>query len=82
MVLVALFVFSFIAVATVSAQDKMEATLVTINVETGEVVVKDAAGETQTLMADPKAVDLKNFKEGDMVVVESAEGAITKITGK
>jgi hypothetical protein len=80
-VLTALFVFSFIAVATVSAQDKMGGILEAINLETGEVVVKDDAGETKSLMVDPKAVDLKMFKPGDPVSVESdAEGKITSIT--
>ena len=79
MVLVALFVFSFIAVATVSAQDKIEGTVMSVNAETGEVVVKDAAGEMKSLMADPKAgVDLKMLKEGDPVSVESDANGVIK----
>ena len=79
-VLTALFVFSFIAVATVSAQDKIEGTVMSVNAETGEVIVKDAAGEMKSLMADPKAVDLKMLKEGDMVSVESDDaGAVQSI---
>ena len=78
-VIVALFVFSFIAVATLSAEEgKITGTVMSINVETGEMVVKDDAGEMKSLMADPKVVDLKVFKEGDMVVVESDENGAVK----
>jgi hypothetical protein len=77
MVLVALFVFSFIGIATLSAEEG-KVTVKSINAETGEMVVEDAAGETKSLMADPKVVDLKVFKEGDMVVLEIDEaGAVT-----
>ena len=79
LVLTALFVFSFIAVATVSAQDKIEGTVMSVNAETGEVIVKDAAGEMKSLMADPKAgVDLKALKEGDPVSVESDANGVIK----
>jgi len=83
MVLVGLFVFSFIAVATLSAQDtqKITGTVMSINVETGEVIVKDDAGEMKTLMADPKAegaVDIKMLKEGDPVSVESDSNGVIK----
>lgn len=78
-VMVALFVFSFIAVATLSAEEgKITGTVMSVNVETGEMVVKDDAGEMKSLMADPKVVDLKVFKEGDMVVVESDENGAVK----
>jgi hypothetical protein len=78
-VLVALFVFSFIAVATLSAEEgKITGTVMSVNVETGEMVVKDDAGEMKSLMADPKVVDIKVFKEGDMVVVESGENDAVK----
>jgi len=83
MVLVALFVFSFIAVATLSAQDdqKITGTVMSINVETGEMVVKDDAGEMKSLVADPKAgVDLKMLKEGDPVsAVSDANGVIKSL---
>lgn len=50
-----------------------------IDVETGEMIVKDDAGETKTLMADPKAgVDLKMLKEGDPVSVESDSDGVIK----
>ena len=79
-VLVALFVFSFFAVATLSADETKEiiGTVMSINVETGEMVVKDAAGEMKTLMADPKAdlVDLKSLKVGDPVSLESDSNGV------
>jgi hypothetical protein len=79
MVLVALFVFSFVAVATLSAEEgKITVTVMSVNVESGEMVVKDDAGEMKSLMADPKAMDLKAFKEGDMVIVESDENGTVK----
>ena len=78
-VLTALFVFSFIAVGTVSAAE-VKGEVVSVNTETGEMVIKDDAGEMKTLMADPKAVDLKMLKEGDMVSVESDDaGAVQSI---
>ena len=80
--LVALFVFSFIAVATLSAQEgqKIMGTVMSINAETGEMVVKDDAGETKSFVVDPKAVDLKMLKEGDPVSVESdADGVVKSI---
>ena len=83
MVLMALFVFSFIAVATLSADEtqKITGTVMSVNAETGEVIVKDAAGEMKTLMADPKAegaVDIKMLKEGDSVNVESDSDGVIK----
>ena len=81
MMLMALFVFSFIAVATLSAQDtqKTTGTVMSINAETGEMVVKDAAGEMKSFIADPKAgVDLKMLKEGDPVAVESDSNGVIK----
>jgi translation elongation factor P/translation initiation factor 5A len=81
MVLVALFVFSFIGIATLSAEEgNVKGTVMSINAETGEMVVKTDADETKTLMADPKSgVDLKSLKEGDKVSVESADGKITTL---
>jgi len=81
MALMALFVFSFIAVATVSAQEtqKITGTVMSVNVETGEMIVKDDAGEMKSLMTDPKAgVDLKMLKEGDPVSVESDSDGVIK----
>jgi hypothetical protein len=80
-VLTALFVFSFIGVATLSAEEgqKITGTVMSINAETGEMIVKDDAGEMKSLMADPKAgVDLKALKEGDMVNVESDANGVIK----
>ena len=80
--LAALFVFSFFAVATLSADENQEVigTVMSINVETGEMIVKDAAGEMKTLMADPKAdlVDLKSLKVGDPVSLESDSNGVIK----
>ena len=47
MVVMALFVFSFIAVATLSADEtqKIKGTVMSINADTGEMVIKDDAGE-------------------------------------
>ena len=83
MALMALFVFSFIAVATLSADEtqKITGTVMSINVDTGEVILKDDAGEMKTLMADPKAeggVDIKMLKEGDPVRVESDSKGVIK----
>ena len=83
MVLMALFAFSFIAVATLSADEtqKITGTVMSVNVETGEVIVKDDAGEMKKLMADPKAeggVDLKMLKVGDPVSVESDSNGVIK----
>ena len=68
-------------VATLSADETQEiiGTVMSINVETGEVIVKDDAGEMKTLMADPKAegaVDLKMLKEGDPVSVQSDSNGV------
>ena len=77
-VLTALFVFSFIAVGTVSAAE-VKGEVVSVNAETGEMVIKDDAGEMKSLIADPKAgVDLKMLKEGDPVSVESDDNGVIK----
>ena len=81
MALMALFVFSFIGVATLSADEtqKITGTVMSINVETGEMIVKDDAGEMKSFMADPKGgVDLKMLKEGDPVSVESDSNGVIK----
>ena len=82
MVLTALFVFSFIAVATVSAGEtqKITGTVMSINTESGEMIVKDDAGQMKSLLADPKTdlVDLKSLKEGDMVSLESDKEGVIK----
>ena len=80
MVLMALFVFSFITVATLSAEEgqKITGTVMSINADTGEIVVKDDAGEMKSLVADPTAVDLKMLKEGDPVSAESDANGVIK----
>ena len=84
MMLLALFVFSFIAVAPLSAgkTQKITGTVMSINAETGEVIVKDTSGEMKSLMADPKSdVDLKMLKAGDPVsVVSDSDGLIKSLT--
>ena len=82
MMLMVLFVFSFIAVGSLSAGEtqKITGTVMSINVETGEMIVKDDAGQMKSLMADPKTdlVDLKSLKEGDPVSLESDGKGIIK----
>ncbi len=81
MMLMVLFIFSFIAVATLSAGEtqKITGTVMSINVDTGEMIVKDSAGEMKSLIADPKeSVDLKILKEGDPVNVESDSNGVIK----
>ena len=80
MVLMALFVFSFITVATLSAEEgqKITGTVMSVNADTGEIVVKDDAGEMKSLVADPAAVDLKMLKEGDPVSAESDASGVIK----
>ena len=82
LVLAAFFVFSFIAVATLSAGEtqKITGTVMSINAESGEMIVKDDAGQMKTLMADPKTdlVDLKSLKEGDLVSLESDGKGVIK----
>ena len=84
MLFVALFVFSFFAVAALTAGETQEilGTVMSINVETGEMIVKDSAGEMKTLMADPKTdlVDLKSLKVGDAVSLETdSKGVIQSL---
>ncbi len=83
MVLMALFVFSFIAVASLSADQtqKITGTVMSINAKTGEMIVKDTSGEMKTLMADPKSgVNLKMLKAGDPVsVVSDSDGVIKSL---
>jgi hypothetical protein len=80
LVLIALFVFSFFAVVTASAGETQEilGTVMSINVETGEMIVKDTAGKMKTLMADPKTdlVDLKSLKVGDPVSLETDSNGV------
>ena len=81
MALMALFVFSFIAVSTLSADEtqKITGTVMSIDVAKGEMVVKDADGEMKSFIADPKAgVDLKMLKAGDPVSVESDTNGVIK----
>ena len=85
-VLTGLLVFSFIGIAMLSAEEgnKITGTVMSINADTGEMVIKDDAGEMKSLVADPKAgVDLKMLKPGDPVSVDAdAEGNIKGIAPK
>ena len=80
-VLMGLFVCSFIGIAMLSAEEgnKITGTVMSINADTGEMIIKDDAGEMKSLVADPKAgVDLKMLKEGDPVSVESDANGVIK----
>ena len=80
-VLMGIFAVSFIGIATLSAEEgnKITGTVMSINADTGEMVIKDDAGEMKSLVADPKAgVDLKMLKEGDPVSVESDDNGVIK----
>jgi hypothetical protein len=80
-VLIGLFAVSFIGIAMLSAEEgnKITGTVMSINADTGEMVIKDDAGEMKSLVADPKAgVDLKMLKEGDPVSVESDANGVIK----
>ena len=80
-VLMGLFVFSFIGISMLSAEEgnKITGTVMSINADTGEMVIKDDAGEMKSLVADPEAgVDLKMLKEGDPVSVESDANGVIK----
>jgi hypothetical protein len=74
MVVAALFVFSFVAAAVVSADEtkKLSGTVDSVNADTGEVTIKDAAGNVQKLKAGPDIdmESLNDLKPGDAVSVE------------
>jgi cold shock CspA family protein len=83
----ALFVFSFIAVAAVSADEtqKITGTVDYFNPATGELTVKDDTGDVKKLKAGPDIdmESLKNLKQGDSINVEcDSKGVITSLTSK
>jgi cold shock CspA family protein len=83
-VVMALFVFSFIAVATVKADEmqKISGTVDYFNPATGEVTIKDDSGDVKKLKAGPEInmESLKNLKQGDSINVEcDSEGVITSL---
>ena len=74
MMVVALFVFSFVASAIVSADEtkKLSGTVDSLNADTGEVTIKDDAGNVQKIKAGPDIdmESLKDLKPGDTISVE------------
>ena len=87
MVVMALFVFSFIAVAAVSADEtqKITGTVDSFNPVTKELTIKDATGEAKKLMTGPDIdmESLKNLKPGDSVNVEAdSKGVIKSLVTK
>ena len=87
MVVVALFVFSFIAVAAVSADEtqKITGTVDSFNPVTKELTIKDDTGDVKKLKAGPDIdmESLKNLKQGDPINVEcDSKGVITSIVAE
>ena len=83
-VVMAIFVFSFIAVAAVNADEmqKISGTVDYFNPATGELTVKDDSGDVKKLKAGPeiKMESLKNLKQGDSINVEcDSKGVITSL---
>ena len=81
-VVMALFVFSFIAVAAVSADETQEitGTVDSFNPVTKELTIKDDAGDVKKLMTGPDIdmESLKNLKPGDSVNVEADSKGVIK----
>lgn len=82
MVVMALFVFSFIAVAAVSADEtqKITGTVDSFNPVTNELTIKDDTGDVKKLMAGPD-IDMKslmNLKQGDSINVEADSKGVIK----
>ena len=80
----ALFVFSFIAVAAVSADEmqKITGTVDYFNPATGELTIKDDTGDVKKLKAGPNIdmESLKMLKQGDSINVEcDSKGVITSL---
>jgi cold shock CspA family protein len=87
MVAMALFVFSFIAVAAVFADEmqKISGTVDYFNPATGELTIKDDTGDVKKLKAGPDMdmESLKNLKQGDSVNVEcDSKGVITSLVAE
>ena len=80
MMAVALLMMSF-AVVSVSQAAEVQGTIVSINVDIGTVGVQDQAGKMQTLTAGPE-IDIKAFKEGDLVIIEYDKNMIIKSISK
>ena len=87
MVIMAVFVFSFMAVASASADEtqKITGTVDFFNPATGELTIKDDTGDVKKLKAGPdiNMESLKNLKQGDSINVEcDSKGVITSLTSK
>jgi hypothetical protein len=87
MAVVALFVFSFISVAAVSADETQKITGIvdSYNPATNELTIKDDAGDVKKLMTGPDIdmESLKNLKPGDSVNVEcDSKGVITSLVAE
>ena len=87
MVVMALFVFSFIAVASLYADEmqKITGTVDYFNPTTGELTVKDDSGDVKKLKAGPEInmESLKNLKQGDSIKVEcDSKGVIKSLTSE
>ena len=85
MLAMALFVFSFIAVAAVSADEmqKITGTVDYFNPATGELTIKEDTGDVKKLKAGPDIdmESLKMLKQGDSINVEcDSKGVITSLT--
>jgi len=79
---IALFVISIFAVAIVSADEQITGTVDSFDAATGELTIKDDAGNVQKLKAGPDVnmESLKSLKMGDQVSVETdSSGAIKSV---
>jgi len=84
LMMIALFVISFVTVAGVTAGEtkKISGQVMSVNPENGEVMIKDDAGQMKSLTAGPDVnlVDLKSLQAGDQVsVVSDADGVIKSL---
>jgi cold shock CspA family protein len=85
MLVMALFVFSFMAAPAVFADEmqKISGTVDYFNPATGELTIKDDSGDVKKLKAGPDVdmESLKNLKQGDSINVEcDSKGVITSLT--
>ncbi len=83
----ALFVFSLLAVAIVSADEtqKITGTVDYFNPATGELTIKDDTGDVKKLKAGPDVdmESLKKLKQGDSINVEcDSKGIITSLAAE
>jgi len=57
----------------------MEATVTAVNQETREVTLKNAAGETVTIIADDDVKNLAQVEAGDILTIEYLEGVMIEV---